>query len=79
MFEHGARNLVFINRSGLKKQEAKDTIALLQNRGVNAVVLSCDVADASKLTEHVNSVQKIRPIKGVIQGAMVLKVSFVFR
>ena len=79
MFEHGARNLVFINRSGLKKQEAKDTIALLQNRGANAVVLSCDVSDASKLTEHVNSVQEIRPIKGVVQGAMVLKVFFFFR
>ena len=75
MIRHGAKNLVFANRSGLAKQEAIDTVAILREKGAKVDVHSCDVSDAASLRQLLESSSTtMPPIRGVIQGAMVLRV-----
>nr|QTE76000.1 ScyPKS [Scytalidium album] len=74
MIEHGAKNLIFANRSGLASQEARDTIDALKSKGASAAVYSCDVSKSEALAELVaESSKSMPPIRGVIQGAMVLR------
>ena len=76
MVDNGARNLIFVNRSGLIRQEARDLVQALQNQGANVSVFACDVSDSEQLRQVVfESSSGTPPIKGVIHTAMVLKVS----
>jgi NAD(P)-dependent dehydrogenase (short-subunit alcohol dehydrogenase family) len=76
MVHNGARNLIFANRSGDTKQEAKDTIEVLRKEGAVVQVYACDVAEEDQLELLIRESSKGRsPIRGVIQSAMVLKVS----
>ncbi|KAH8664734.1 polyketide synthase [Xylariales sp. PMI_506] len=71
--EHGAKNIVFISRSGDKKPEAKELIQRLRGMGVNAHSYAGDVADRAQMQEivaHLSSTMP--PVRGVMQGAMVL-------
>lgn len=71
MVDHGARHLVILSR-GAKKESF---VASLNSRGCAVSHYMCDVADQSQLDsvlrEHQNSSK--RPVRGVIQGAMVLR------
>ncbi|CAG7931685.1 unnamed protein product [Penicillium olsonii] len=74
MASRGARHLIFINRSGLESSGARETIAALQAEGCTASVFACDVADATQLISTLDTArQQSPPIRGVIQGAMVLR------
>lgn len=74
MAKHGARHLVFLSRSGAAKTEAQETLKELRAMGVKIRAISCDVADASQLQQAISSLSgDFPPIKGVVQGAMVLK------
>ncbi|KAL2004487.1 hypothetical protein VTN00DRAFT_3459 [Thermoascus crustaceus] len=74
MTDHGARNLIFANRSGLSKEEARYTVDQLQQRGVKVKVYSCDVSKSEQVSKLVNeSSTSMPPIRGAIQGAMVLR------
>ena len=76
MIRHGAKNLIFANRSGISKQEARDTVKTLRDRGAEVDVHSCDVSSAESFSQLLReSSTTMPPIRGVIQGAMVLKVS----
>ena len=75
MVESGAKNIVFLSRSGMAKAEMKELVEKLAQRGAKAIAYSCDVAN----TEQVQAAFKqcaaeFPPIRGVIQGAMVLQV-----
>ena len=73
MAEHGARHLAFISRSGSARKEAKDLIANLLKEGVEAKSYAGDVADKAQLRVILLDIsQNMPPIRGVIQGAMVL-------
>ncbi|CAG8364717.1 unnamed protein product [Penicillium salamii] len=73
MASRGAKHLIFLNRSGLN-DAAKDTVAALQAAGCTATVFACDVADPAQLTSTLEKArQQLPPIRGVIQGAMVLR------
>ena len=75
MVRQGAKNIVFLSRSGNKKLEAKDTIRALRNRGANIAAYSCDIANTDEVQSVLNRCAKdFPPIRGAIQGAMVLKV-----
>jgi NADPH:quinone reductase-like Zn-dependent oxidoreductase len=75
MVSHGVRNIVFANRTGHTKQEAKDTIQALEGKGATVKVYSCDVSDASQVSDMIAKASKdMPPIRGVIQAAMVLRV-----
>lgn len=74
MAEHGARHLAFVSRSGLARQEAKDLVAKLTADGVEAKAYAGDVADKGQLRTIIDDItRKMPPIRGVIQGAMVLQ------
>ena len=76
MIRHGAKNLIFANRSGISKQEALDTVVTLRDKGAKVDVHNCDVSSAGSLSQLLKkSSTTMPPIRGVIQGAMVLKVS----
>ncbi|RDA95562.1 hypothetical protein CP533_1202 [Ophiocordyceps camponoti-saundersi (nom. inval.)] len=74
MADHGARHLVFISRSGGARQGAKDLIATLAEKyGIDAKVFAADVANREQLGAILDGIGRdMPPIRGVIQGAMVL-------
>ena len=74
MTDHGARNLIFASRSGVAKQEASELVKVLKEKGVTVAVYSCDIGDASQLAYNLAQTDHMPPIRGVIQGAMVLQV-----
>ena len=75
MIEHGAENLIFANRSGLARQDAKDAVRTLQDKGASVAIYPCDVCESAQLENLIaQSSKSMPPIRGVIQSAMVLKV-----
>ena len=75
MADQGAKNLIFASRSGLAKQEARELVGVLEDRGVAVAVHTCDISEASQMRNILEHTKHMPPIQGVIQGAMVLKVS----
>jgi NAD(P)-dependent dehydrogenase (short-subunit alcohol dehydrogenase family) len=73
MTDRGARNLVFVSRSGDKNSEANEFLQSLRNEGINAVVYACDIGnrvDVAAVFERCRA--EMPPIKGAIQAAMSL-------
>ena len=77
MADQGAKNIIVLSRSGLKSDTAQQFAAGLEKGGTRLVGLGCDVSDPSQLESALASVSELPPIRGVIQAAMVLKVSAV--
>ena len=76
MVEHGARNIVFISRAGGQKDEARKLIEELQAKNITVVAHACDVSDLEKLKIVFDECARwMPPIRGILQGAMVLQVS----
>ncbi|KAK2611358.1 hypothetical protein N8I77_004702 [Diaporthe amygdali] len=74
MADRGAKHLIVPSRSGASSQAAADMVAQLQARGVNVVAPKCDVSDAASLGSLLDECSKtLPPIKGCINGAMVLQ------
>ncbi|KAJ6030992.1 polyketide synthase [Penicillium herquei] len=74
MVSNGAKNLVFICRSGSKSPKAQNLESQLQNAGANIAIYACDVADKNELQTVLHTCsQTMPPIRGVVQGAMVLE------
>ena len=75
MVRHGAKHIIFLSRSGDKKPEAKETLQTLKNQGASVAAYSCDIANADEVRNVIaQSAKDFPPIRGAIQGAMVLKV-----
>ncbi len=78
MVQIGARSIVLISRSGMDATGAAEIVDGLRSPGVVVTVRKCDVADKESLSAVLHDcAQSLPPIRGVIQGAMVLKVSLV--
>lgn len=74
MAKRGARTLIFVNRSGLSKESSKETVRVLEERGVRVIVYACDVSESRQMQTMISELaQQAPPIRGVIQAAMVLK------
>lgn len=69
----GARNLIYLSRTGALKVEAQNFLDTLRNQGVDARVVKGDVTSLDDVKAAVCATE--RPIKGVIQGALTLHVS----
>lgn len=70
---HGAKNLIFVSRSGASSAEALSFISSLEDSGIRTAVLQCDISDAFALSSTLSDTLKtFPPIHGVIQGAMTL-------
>ncbi|KAH9890821.1 KR domain-containing protein [Xylariomycetidae sp. FL2044] len=64
MIDHGAKNLIFANRSGLSSQEAKDTVKALESKGAATAVYRCDVSKPEAVAELIaESSKRMPPIR----------------
>jgi NAD(P)-dependent dehydrogenase (short-subunit alcohol dehydrogenase family) len=74
MVSKGARNLVFLSRSGGSSEAARALLEDLKLQGCNAQAFGCDVSDFSALEAIIGQCEESMPrIKGCVQGAMQLK------
>lgn len=74
MVKHDADNLVVLSRSGPDSADAQSLSAQLRKQGATLHVLTCDVGDDASVSQAVEHCkQNLPPIRGVIQGAMVLR------
>ncbi len=68
--------IIVLSRSGLRSHGAQAMVMEMADVGIKLVVKSCDVDDFEQLDEALSQCAKeLPPIRGVIQAAMVLKVS----
>lgn len=72
MAEKGAKHLTFMTRSGAHTAEAKRTLKDIASLGCGVDVLRCDVGDFDQVERAIASFT--RPLRGIIHGAMALKV-----
>ncbi|KAF4995617.1 hypothetical protein FGRMN_5008 [Fusarium graminum] len=74
MVSRGAKNLVLLSRSGTKRPAAQELMEELVMAGVTAAAPQCDVSDRTSLEQVLEEcAMTMPPIKGCIQGSMVLK------
>ncbi|KAJ6105499.1 Acyl transferase/acyl hydrolase/lysophospholipase [Penicillium capsulatum] len=74
MASRGARSLIFLSRSGRVTEAVKEMIRDLKTFDCNAHIFKCDVSDASNLQAVIAECSiSMPPIKGCIQGSMVLQ------
>lgn len=81
MIERKARNFILLSRSGSENNEAAR--GMIDNYATQGIVIrapKCDVANEDAVREVFNDLaQTMPPIKGCIQGSMVLRVSVTLR
>ncbi|KAI8633359.1 putative polyketide synthase [Xylariaceae sp. FL1651] len=76
LVSRGARNLILLSRSGPQTPEARNLIRELAQSNVRVEAPRCDVADRSSLrTVLAECLQRLPPVKGCIQAAMVMRES----
>ena len=75
MMKHGARRFVFLSRSGIDAKQASILSKDLQTAGADIQVIRGDVTIKTDVERAVASVPAMSPIRGVVQAAMVLRVS----
>ena len=75
MAHQGAKNLILLSRSGGERSEAAvNLIGELRELGVCVATPKCDVASTNSLGSALAQCSDMPPIKGCIQGTMVLQV-----
>ena len=74
MVDRGAKNMILLSRGASKKN---DLINRIQKDGCRVKAISCDVSSAADLKQALDfcAKEQFPPIRGVVQAAMVLKVS----
>ncbi|KAF9884961.1 hypothetical protein FE257_000871 [Aspergillus nanangensis] len=73
MFQKGARSFLFLSRSGTDSQQAAALTDDLKAAGADVMVVRGDVSVGADVERAVQSVPVEKPIRGVIQAAMVLR------
>lgn len=73
--EKGARHIVLVSRSGAMTEKIHSLIDELSTSGAEILIRRCDITDREQVEALVQGMQDMPPIKGVIHGAMVLRVS----
>jgi NADPH:quinone reductase-like Zn-dependent oxidoreductase len=76
LVERGAKHLILLSRSAGDKEKTGSFVEQLSSTGCRVKAISCDVADARDLGQALSrcELENFPPVRGVIQGAMVLKV-----
>lgn len=75
MASRGAKHLVFLSRTGRITEPVQQTLNDLKSKGCQAHIFACDVTDADRVKAVVEKVTNtLPPIKGCIQGSMVIRV-----
>lgn len=74
MVSRGAKNLILLSRSGARNEAATVFLEELRAKGVCVEAPSCDIIDQDNLkAKIVQYAQTMPPIRGCVQGSMVLK------
>ncbi|KAI4218728.1 MAG: hypothetical protein LQ349_008594 [Xanthoria aureola] len=74
MMSRRAKHLLLLSRSGATTESATALLNELQENGVNAAAPPCDISDEAVLVSILAQYAKaFPPVKGCIQGSMVLK------
>ncbi|PWY81670.1 polyketide synthase [Aspergillus sclerotioniger CBS 115572] len=74
MADHGARTLIFVNRSGLSHVQSQATVRELAEKGVRVFVHAVDISNSTQVEQMICELAHTAPpIRGVIQAAMVLR------
>jgi NAD(P)-dependent dehydrogenase (short-subunit alcohol dehydrogenase family) len=76
MLRRGARRFVFLSRSGADAKVATLLVQDLREAGAEVSVIRGDVSVREDVERAIKSVPADRPIRGVINAAMVLQVSY---
>lgn len=70
----GAKKLCVLSRSGAASVDAQKLIENLQQKGAQVLVLRCDVSDPKSTADAIKQCStELGPVRGVVQGAMVLR------
>lgn len=74
MSTRGAKHLALLGRSGAKTEAAFELIKELETQGVSVKAPPCDVIDPQSVSRAMQTIaQTMPPIKGCVQGSMVLR------
>ena len=75
MVSRGAKHLILLSRSGAENTAAKNAVASLRGEGCDVQAFACDISKKDRLQQILEECSaSTPPIKGCIQGAMVLQV-----
>jgi len=74
MVANQAKNLILLSRSKVHSEAAATLLQELQEKGVRVATPQCNVSDEESLKRALVNCAWLPPIKGCIQGSMVLKV-----
>lgn len=78
MVSQGAKHLILLSRAGTARPEAQVLVHELRQQGAVIEAPVCDVTDSAALGAVLELARKkMPPIKGCIQGSMVLKVCYI--
>lgn len=74
MVGQGARNLLLLSRSGPTSSAARSLLEELTSQGVHSECPNCDISSVSDLQKALETyAPRLPPIRGCIQGALVLQ------
>ncbi|OHE97149.1 hypothetical protein CORC01_07590 [Colletotrichum orchidophilum] len=73
MMKRGARNFAFLSRSGTDSEQAAILVGDLKARGASVLVFRGDAAVKEDVEKAVASIPVGRPIRGIVNAAMVLR------
>lgn len=77
MSSKGARHIVLVSRRAVINDKVQALIDSLASLGVKIVVKACDVTSQQSVDILIKEDMKdLPPVRGVIHGSMVLRVSF---
>ena len=77
MVSKGARNIVLVSRSGSATGKVKELIDELAAVGASIIVRRCDVSNSDSVQNLIcNEMVGMPEVRGVVHGAMVLRVSY---
>lgn len=74
MIENGARNLIFLSRSGIDSPAAATLVHDIEAQGVKATVIRGDASSKADVEKVKENMDPALPIRGIVQAAMVLVV-----
>jgi NAD(P)-dependent dehydrogenase (short-subunit alcohol dehydrogenase family) len=77
MMQHGAKNIILLSRSAGKPGATASIAEQAEQAGCRIKGISCDVANSADLNAALQACKDegFPPVRGIVQGAMVLKVS----
>lgn len=72
MVENGARHITVISRSGTGNPEARNAVSAMNSSGASIQCIKADACDRKAISKSFSQLRAERPIRGVINLAMVL-------